>query len=617
MVAPVAGEKGQTWWWNDRACKIASPAFLAQCRGNNRHERVLNPVEAWLKAKQSRLRGALNLALALGAANGGLLILQAWMLAQAVNSAALERRALVDAWHWLWPLLPVFVGRFLLVRAAERVAFNAGVQMQGELRAELYARLQALGPLWLASRASGDLANRVAAGIEALQGYYARWLPNRALSALLPVAILVAVFPADWMSGLVLVLTAPLIPVFMILVGKGAEELNQRQWRQLARMSARFLDSLQGMATLKLFDASRREARVVAEISEAYRRSTMKVLRVAFLSSVILEFLSTVSIAVVAVLIGFRLLWGDMAFLPGFFVLLLAPEYYLPLRTLGSHYHARMEAIGAAEGMLEIFQMPLPEVALGGHVVAVPETAPGVAFRGVEFAYEATRPALGGATFEAAAGRVTALVGASGAGKSTVLNLLLGFARPQAGSILVNGEDLNSFDASAWLTRVAWVPQRPHVFAASVLDNIRLARPDASMQEVEAAARAARAHDFIAALPQGYETPLGERGTGLSGGQIQRLALARAFLKDAPLVLLDEATAHLDGQTQKQVMEAIAELASGRTVIMAAHRLGVLTLADQLVVLESGRAVEIGRRVELLARGGVFAQLAGTPGQER
>ena len=568
----------------------------------------MNPVEAWLKAQQSRIRGPLNLALALGLTNGSLLILQAWLLAQAIYLTAVKQHALDAVLPWLFPLPPIFVLRFLLVQASERVAFNAGAQMQGELRAELYGRLQALGPLWLATRASGDLANRVASGIEAVQGYYARWLPNRALSALLPIAILVAVLPADWVSGLVLVLTAPFIPVFMILVGKGAEELNQRQWRQLARMSARFLDSLQGITTLKLFNASRREARVVAEISEAYRGSTMKVLRVAFLSSVILEFLSTVSIAVVAVLIGFRLLWGDMTFLAGFFVLLLAPEYYLPLRSLGAHYHARMEAIGAAEGLVEILQQPVAERARGD--VPVLDVPLGVEFRGVDFAYEAGRPALTGATFGVEPGRVTALVGSSGSGKSTALNLLLGFAVPQRGSILVNGHDLSDFDNAAWLARIAWLPQRPHVFAGSVLENIRLARPEAALEEVEAAARAARAHEFIVDLPQDYDTRVGEGGAGLSGGQMQRLALARAFLKDAPLVLLDEATAHLDGQTQAAVMEAIGELASGRTVLMVAHRLSTLSLAHQVVVLEGGQVAEIGTRADLLARGGAFTRLA-------
>lgn len=546
----------------------------------------------------------------LGMANGVLVILQAWLLAFVINAAVFRHESLTSVLPWLWSMLPVFIIRFFLVLASERAAFEGAAEMQKVLREQLYDHYQALGPLWLASRASGDLANRVATGIEALHGYYARWLPNRALSVLLPLTVLVAVFPTDWVSGLVLVLTAPFIPVFMILIGKGAEELNQRQWRQLARMSGRFLDALQGLTTLKLFNASRREARVVAEISEDYRASTMKVLRVAFLSSLVLEFLSTVSIAVVAVLIGFRLLWGDIAFLPGFFVLLLAPEYYLPLRSLGGHYHARMEAIGAAEGVVEILQTPLPDRMPRQETDPVPDTLLGVQFQGVEFAYEPGRPALRGATFNAEAGCVTALVGTSGAGKSTVLNLLLGFAKPQHGSIRVNNLDLDRFDDPAWLEHVAWVPQHPHVFAGTVLDNIRMARPAASDEEVEAAARAAGAHDFILAMPQHYHTPVGERGAGLSGGEVQRLALARAFLKNAPLVLLDEATAHLDGHTQAAVIDAIAELARGRTVIMAAHRLSTLALAHHVVVLEEGRVAEAGECAALMASGRALTRLA-------
>ena len=451
----------------------------------------------------------------LGMANGILVILQAWLLAFVINAAVLRHESEASVLPWLWLLLPLLIIRFFLALASERAAFEGAAEMQKVLREQLYNHCQALGPLWLASRASGDLANRVATGIEALHGYYARWLPNRALSVLLPLTILVAVFPTDWVSGLVLVLTAPFIPVFMILIGKGAEELNQRQWRQLARMSGRFLDALQGLTTLKLFNASRHEAQVVADISEDYRTSTMKVLRVAFLSSLVLEFLSTVSIAVVAVLIGFRLLWGEIAFLPGFFVLLLAPEYYLPLRSLGAHYHARMEAIGAAEGVVEILQTPLPDRMPRQETVPVPDTLLGVQFQSVEFAYEPGRPALRGATFNAEAGCVTALVGTSGAGKSTVMNLLLGFAKPQHGSIRINNLDLARFDEAAWLEHVAWVPQHPHVFAGTLRDNIRMARPEATDEEVEAAARAAGAHDFILAMPQRYHTPIGERGAGL------------------------------------------------------------------------------------------------------
>ncbi len=571
---------------------------------------TVTPSEAWLLRQRTGIRTTLNRAIALGMANGIMLIAQAWLLARAINAVALLHKPFHAALPDLLPMPLLFLVRFGLVQAQERAAFAAAARVEGELREQLFQRLQALGPLWLAGRASGDLANRLGAGIDALEGYYARWLPHRALSALIPLAILVAVFPADWISGLVLVFTAPLIPLFMMLIGKSAEELNQRQWRVLARMSARFLDTLQGLTTLKLFNASRREAQVVAQISETYRLSTMKVLRIAFLSSVVLEFLSTVSIAVVAVLIGFRLLWHDLPFLPGFFVLFLAPEYYFPLRSLGAHYHARMEAICAAEGLLEVFEAPLPEAPHPVATAPLPPAPYRIEFVEVDFSYSPDRQALSGASFTLEAGQVTAVVGPSGAGKSSLVNLLLGFGCPTNGRILVNGVDLSGLKPESWLGQIAWVPQRPHLFAGSVLDNVRIARHEASQDEIEAATRAARAYDFICSLPQGFDTVVGERGFGLSGGQIQRLALARAFLKRAPVVLLDEPTAHLDGATQAQVLAAITELARGRTLLMITHRIATLSVAQTAVVLEAGRVSEIGAPTRLLAADGALARLA-------
>jgi ATP-binding cassette subfamily C protein CydD len=430
---------------------------------------------------------------------------------------------------------------------------------------------------------------------------------------MLPFAVLAVVFPVDWIAGVVLLATAPLIPLFMILLGKGAAEANQRQWKQLSILGARFLDSLQGITTLKLFNASRREAVVVARLSEAYRSSTMKVLRIAFLSSVTLEFLATLGIALVAVLIGFDLFYGKISLLRGLFVLLLAPEFYLPLRTLGSHYHERLEAIGAAGQIAEILAIEAPEQH-GGSAALAASAGYTIRFDDVSHAWSPDRPVLDGLSFEAETARITALVGASGAGKSTVFNLLLGFARASGGTISINGQRLDEIDEADWLSRVAWVPQRAHVFVGSVLDNLLIARPDADMAMVRAAAVSAGADDFIMSLPDGYHTRLAERGAGLSGGQIQRLALTRAFLKDAPVLLLDEPTASLDPQTQARIHTTLRRLACGRTVLLIAHRLSTAQLADTIVVLEHGKAVQCGTHEQLWEQGGLYRRLvqAGT-----
>lgn len=570
-------------------------------------------IERWLNDLAPPVKNRLNQAIAMGLAAGVLIIVQSGLLAWIINRAVLDRAGLGLVWPAMVALPPLFLLRFLAARAGERASFQAGAELRQSLRSRLLAHIHALGPAWLKGQSSGELANSVVDGIEALEGFYARWLPNRALTSLLPVLILVVVFPSDWVSGIALVVTAPLIPIFMILIGKGAEELNQRQWRQLARLSARFLDSLQGLTTLKLFNAARREAAVVARLSEEYRLSTMKVLRVAFLSSLVLEFLATVSIAVVAVLIGFRLLYGHMTFGPGFFVLLLAPEFYLPLRTLGSHYHARMEAIGAAERIMAILETPAPAVPEQPEPLA-PAAAYGLRLSEVTCAY-GEQAVLDGLSLDLPPGSFTALVGPSGAGKTTLLNLLMGFVAARSGHIHINGQSLDRLDPDSWRERIAWVPQRAHVFTGSVLDNLRLGRPDASPDQVRKAARLAGADAFIEALPQGYDTLLGERGAGLSGGQIQRLALARAFLKDAPVILLDEPTANLDGHTQAGIHAAIERLARGRTVLLVAHRLASARLAPRILVLRDGRLVESGSHRQLLAHNGLYAALARADGE--
>jgi ATP-binding cassette, subfamily C, bacterial CydD len=564
--------------------------------------------DRWLARHAAPVRAGISWAVALGMGSGLLLMVQAALLAWTLSAVVMDGAGLGRVWPALAAIPLVIALRFVLIRLAERVAFSAAATMRVTLRGELLRKLQTLGPMWLRGEASGALATHLVQGIEALEGYYARWLPGRALTVMLPFAILVIVFPVDWYSGVVLLVTAPLIPLFMILLGKSAAEANRRQWKLLAVLGARFLDSLQGITTLKLFNAGRREASVVARLSEAYRSSTMRVLRVAFLSSVVLEFLATLGIAVVAVLVGFHLFYGKITLLRGLFVLLLAPEFYMPLRTLGSQYHERLDAIAAAERIMEIIDLPAPA---GSSERAPLPAAQGytIRFDDVSHAWSPARPALDQLSFVAEAGRITALVGHSGAGKSTVLNLLLGFARATSGTISINGQRLDETDLDDWRARVAWVPQRAHVFAGTVLQNLLIARPDADFAAVRAAALDAGADDFIQSLPHGYDTELGERGVGLSGGQIQRLALARAFLKDAPVLLLDEPTASLDVHTQESIHDSLRRLARGRTVLLIAHRMSTVALADTIVVMEHGKVVQSGTHEALKTGDGIYRRL--------
>ncbi len=549
--------------------------------------------QAFLRSRAKPVRGTLLLSSALAVSNGLLLVAQHWLLATALADVILHQAGLADIRERLAAILGLILLRAALTWAAEVRAVEAGARVKQAVRRELADHLVALGPVRLAGESAGALATALVESVEAIEPYYTRFLPTMTLVAWLPLAVLVAVLAEDRMAALIMLLTAPLIPLFMMLIGRGAERMNQLQWARLARMSGRFLDAVQNLVVLKWFNASRAEIAIVARASEDYRQATMAVLRVAFLSSLALEFFATLGVAMVAVAVGFRLLWGEIDFARGLFVLLVAPEFYLPLRTLGAHYHARMEAVGAIGTVVDLLGRPVAPQSGGD--AAAPElgSPPEVTFTEVGLTYPDGRVGLTAASFHLAAGRITALVGPSGAGKSSVATLLLRFAPPSCGDILIDGRPMRDWEISAWRRRIAWAPQRPHLFRGSIADNIRLGAPEANDAAVARAAQAVGADDFIAALPNGYAQEVGERGGQLSGGQLRLVALARAALRDAALLILDEPTANLDAASERAVIEAIRRLAVGRTVLLIAHRPDAVRLADTVVSLSNGRTLAV------------------------
>ncbi|HEY4745452.1 MAG TPA: thiol reductant ABC exporter subunit CydD, partial [Desulfuromonadaceae bacterium] len=428
--------------------------------------------EQRLSALKARIKPTLMLAVGLAVSGGCVLIAQALIVASVVSRVMLHNAGLGEVLpHLLW-LPPLMLLRSGLTWVAERVAFSASAAIRRDLRNDLFRRLMEAGPLSLRGERAGEVATVVVDAVDALEGYYGRYLPHLAVTALVPLAILAAIVPADWISATIMLFSAPFIPLLTILIGRGAERLNQRQWRTLARLGGYFLDRVNGLADLRMFNASRREAELIARISDDYRRATMSVLYVAFLSALVLEFFATVSVAVMAVIIGFRLMNNAMAFRDGFLVLLLAPEFYLPLRQMGNYYHARMEALGAAERIFALLDTPV--AARPAPPLPLPDcSALLVRFEEVGFRYEPDAPpAVDGVTISLATGERVALVGPSGGGKSTLAALLLGFALPGQGRVLVNGCDLAQCDMDEWRKLVAWVPQRPYLFHGTIADNI-------------------------------------------------------------------------------------------------------------------------------------------------
>ncbi|MFJ8536646.1 thiol reductant ABC exporter subunit CydD [Streptomyces sp. NPDC093591] len=516
----------------------------------------------------------------LGAVGVVLVIAQAMLIAEAVVGAFEHGMSAAELRTPLLLLAAVAVGRAVVAWLTELAAHRASAAVKSELRVRLLERSAALGPGWLSGQRTGSLVSLATRGVDALDDYFSRYLPQLGLAVVVPVAVLARIVTEDWVSAAIIVGTLPLIPIFMMLIGWATQSRMDRQWRLLSRLSGHFLDVVAGLPTLKVFGRAKAQAESIRRITGEYRRATMRTLRIAFISSFALELLSTLSVALVAVTIGMRLVHGEMNLYDGLVVLVLAPEAYLPLRQVGAQYHAAAEGLAAAEEIFEVLETPVP----ASGTAAVPTGT--VSFEGVSVRFpRRSTDAVADVSLAVEPGETVALVGPSGAGKSTLLNVLLGFVRPAEGRVLVGGVDLAELDLREWRSRIAWVPQRPHLYAGTIAENVRLARPDADDAAVRRALGDAGALEFVDALPRGVDTVLGEDGTGLSAGQRQRLALARAFLADRPVLLLDEPTAALDGATEAEVVEAVRRLAVGRTVLLVVHRPALLGVADRVVRL--------------------------------
>ncbi len=530
-------------------------------------------------------RSFLLLSVALGVLGALLIVAQAWLLADVVAGAFAASESLGDLRAPLLALLGVVLARAALAWGAELAAARSSAQAKSELRTALLARVADLGLDSAREQRSGELAILASRGIDALDGYFSLYLPQLLLAVIVPVIVIAAVLADDWISALIIAATIPLIPLFMALVGASTREQMDRQLGALGRLAGHFLDVVAGLPTLKVFGRAKAQAAAIREITDCYRTTAIATLRITFLSSLILELVATIAVALVAVAIGLRLLDGDMTLRAALFALVLAPEAYLPLRRLGANYHASAEGMAAAGRMFAVIDRPPPA---RGPRTSIPDLALApIAVAGLRARYpDRDEPALQDLTLTVEPGEVLALVGPSGCGKSTLLSVLLGLLEPEAGSVRIGDAELAELDLEAWRAQLSWVAQRPHLFACSIAQNVCLARSEASDEDVWAALSAAGLAETVRELPAGLQTVLGDRGAGLSAGERQRLALARAFLRDTPLLLLDEPTANLDGQTERAVVEAVRRLSHGRTVVLVAHRPALIDLADRVLTLE-------------------------------
>lgn len=539
----------------------------------------------------------------------GVIILMMYGLSTAVDAVFMQEKSLVAISSVLWILAGAMIIRGILFWFSEVLAQRAASGLKEKLRNDLSEHIRKLGPVWVNRQQSGELASSAVEGVEKLDEYYARFMPAAIHMMIVPIILALFVFYIDWLSGLILIVTGPLIPVFMTLIGMKAQSQTQQQWATLTRLSSHFLDVVQGLRTLMVFNQADTKHREIETISDRFRSTTMGVLKIAFLSGLVLELFASIATALVAVEIGIRLVEGHIGFQLGLFVLLLAPEYYLPFRMFGARHHAGMEGTEAAGRLFEILDTRVPDKK-EEPTISVPNAPYAIRFDNVAARYgDSSQTVLQNCNLEIKPGKTTALVGRSGAGKTTIVRLLTRELAPSEGHIVLNGVPMDLLDERQWLNQVAVVNQKVWLFDDTILGNLRIARPDAPFEEVVAAAKNAEAHDFITQLPEGYNTHTGEGAARLSGGERQRLSIARAFLKDAPIIILDEPSSALDPESEYKISSALQRLFKDRSVLVIAHRLSTVRNADHILVLEHGHITQEGTHQTLSQTDGLYRQM--------
>lgn len=552
----------------------------------------MQAVDPRLLRQAGSARGYLMITVALGAAGAVLILLQADLLSRAL-AGAVRGTGIAALSAVLAGLAAVAAGRALAAAGGETAALRAAAAVKSRLRRRLSAHVLRLGPQWLGRQQAGEITTLTTKGLDGLDGYFARFLPRLVLAATVPLAVLARVALADWLSAVVIAVTLPLIPVFAVLIGWHTGAQARRQWGLLAQLGGHFLDVVAGLPTLKLFGRAHFQAEVIRTVTGAHRRAIMATLRVAFLSALTLELTAALATALVAVEIGLRLLAGHIGYQTALLVLLLTPEAYLPLRSVGAEFHASADGSAAARRAFEILDTPLPSAPTGTASVSTGADLrhQDIVFRAVSLTYLGrTSPALRDINLAIRPGDHIIVTGPSGAGKSSLLALLLGFASPSSGAITAGEAALAHIDAGLWRAQIAWVPQHPHLFAGTVTSNIALGQPAPRRADIVAAACLAGADDFIRRLPDGYDTTLTEGAHSLSAGQAQKIALARAFLRQAPVLLLDEPTAHLDPASAEALMTAVQTRLADRTVILLSHQaVPRADRATRIVALDQGR----------------------------